>query len=131
MELEDGYYIGIRWVPKNLQIRVDVHDSFSDWAEVLSGVHQGSVLGLILFLIFDNDIPDWIRTNDRMFADDMKIWRRIRNTEDSRILQEDLNRLTEEWLLAFNPDKCKVMHIKHDIDTSYNISIKGRCWTLD
>ena len=45
-----------------------------------------------------------------------------------------MNHLTdwsEEWLLAFNPDKCKVMHIGHDLDTSYNMSIKRRCWTLD
>ena len=107
-------------------MRVDMHDSFSDLAEVLSGVPQGLVLGPLLFLIFVNDIPDWIRTNVRMFADDTKIWTRIRNTEDSRILQEDLNPLTdwsEEWLLALNPDKCKVMHIGHDLDTSYNMSI--------
>ena len=127
----------LHWIEaflKNLQMRVDVHDSFSDWAEVLSGGPQGSVLGPLLFLIFVNDILDWIRTNVRMFADDTKIWTRIRNTEDSRIFQEDLNRLTDwskEWLLTFNQDKCKVMYIGHDIDTRYKMSIKGRCWTLD
>ena len=72
---------------KNRQMRVDARDSFSHWAEVLSGVLQGSVLGPLLCLIFVNDIPDWIRTNVRMFADDTKILKKIRNTEDSRILQ--------------------------------------------
>ena len=111
-----------------------MHDSLSHWAEVLSGVPQGSVVGPLLFLIFVNDIPDLIRTNVRMLADDTKIWTRIRNNEDSRILHEDLNSLTdwsEELLLAFNLDKCNVMQIGHNIDTSYNMSIKGRCWTLD
>ena len=40
-------------------------------------------------------------------------------------------RYDPQQLLALNPDKCKVMHIEHGIDTSYNMSIKGRCWTLD
>ena len=56
-------------------------------AEVLNGIPQESVLRLLLFLIFVNDIPDWIRTNVRMFAD-MKILTRIQNTEDSRILRK-------------------------------------------
>ena len=52
-------------------MKVDVHDSFSDWAEVLIGVPQGSVLGPFVFLIFINDIPDLIGTNDRMFTYDL------------------------------------------------------------
>ena len=36
-----------------------------------------------------------------------------------------------KWSLAFNPDKCKVMHIGHNIDTGYTMSIKGRNWTLE
>ena len=54
-----------------------------------------------------------------MFADDTNIWTTIQNTEDSRIVGDDLNHLTdwsEEWLLAFHPDKCKTVHIGHDID---------------
>jgi len=38
--------------------------------------------------------------------------------EDADSLQEDLNVLvqwSEKWLLKFNPDKCKVMHIGHDL----------------
>ena len=74
-------------------MREDLHDSLSHWTEVVSGVPQGSVVGPLLFLIYVNGIPDLIRTNVRMLPDDTKIWTRIRNTEDSRILQKDLNSL--------------------------------------
>jgi len=70
------------------------------------------VLGPLLFLLFVNDLPDWIKTNIRMFADDTKIWTRISGVNDSEALQQDLDSLSrwsEEWLLRFNPNKCKVM----------------------
>ena len=54
-------------------MRVGIRGSFSDRIEVLSGVPQGSVLGPVLFLLFVNDLPDWIKNSMRMFADDVKI----------------------------------------------------------
>ena len=56
-----------------------VRNSFSEWVSVLSGVPQGFVLGPLLFLLFVNDLPDWIRNSIRMFADDTKIWCVITN----------------------------------------------------
>jgi len=53
-----------------------------------------------------------------MFADDTKMWAKIAVREDAGSLQEDLNRLvqwSEKLLLKFNPDKCKAMHIGHDL----------------
>jgi len=105
-------------------MRVFVRGSFSEWIEVISGVPQGSVLGPLLFLIFVRDLPDWIKFSIKMFADDTKIWAKIAVREDAGSLQEDLNRLvqwSEKWLLKFNLDKCKVMHIGHDLATSYTL----------
>ena len=53
----------------------------SDPVPVLSGVPQGSVLGLVLFLIFINDLPDNIRSSVRLFADDCVLYRNIKGEE--------------------------------------------------
>ena len=85
----------------------------SEWVslwliEVLSGVPQGSVLGPLLFLLYVNDLPNWVKANIKIFADDTKLWGPICSVEDSDVLQEDLRRLkvwSDEWLLHFNPEK--------------------------
>ena len=94
--------------------RVNIKGVLSDSLPVLSGVPQGSVLGPVLFLIFINDLLVGISSLGKLFADDSKIYRKIKSQEDRNILQEDLNKLQEwsrTWLLQFNEDKCKVMHI--------------------
>jgi len=51
-----------------------------------------------------------------MFADDTKIWRVMSKVKDSDDQQQDLEKLarwSDTWLLRFNPEKCKVMHIGH------------------
>ena len=94
--------------------RVIIKGVLSDSLPVLSGVPQGSVLGPVLFLIFINDLLVGISSLGKLFADNAKIYREIKSQEDRNILQEDLNKLQEwsrTWLLQFNEDKCKVMHI--------------------
>ena len=68
-------------------MRVGINGSFSSWTAILSGVPQGSVLGPLLFLLFINDLSQWIKTNICMFADDTKIWTRISHMNDSESFQ--------------------------------------------
>ena len=105
-------------------MRVGVRGTFSDWLDVISGVPQGSVLGPLLFLLFVNELPEWISTNIKMFADDTKLWQRIRSESDSGSLQHDIDNLdawSNKWQLKFNPAKCTVMHVGHRMDTKYYI----------
>jgi hypothetical protein len=117
----------LKWIEAFLterQMRTIVNGVGSNWVEVLSGVPQGSVLGPLLFLLFVNDLPDWVHNSIRMFADDTKIWANIQIAEDSMSLQKDLDRLVEWsnlWMLKFNPAKCKVMHIAHNFETKYTM----------
>ena len=58
---------------KDRQMRVTVRANSSGWTKVNSGVPQESVQGPLLFLLFVNDFPRWIKNSIKMFADDTKI----------------------------------------------------------
>ena len=107
----------LRWIEKFLvgrRQRVGVAGSFSEWAPVLSGITQGSVLGPVLFVCYINDLPEAITSIVYMYADDTKIFRQVDKEVDRAALQNDLDSLSkwaEEWRLRFNVTKCKVMHL--------------------
>ena len=92
---------------------------------VTSGIPQGSVLGPIMFLIYVNDLPEVVSSTVKLFADDTKLYRVIKNEEDKLQLQEDLNNLqkwSEKWQLPFNVEKCKVLHLgPHNEDYNYTL----------
>ena len=94
---------------------------------VTSGVPQGSVLGPHLFLVYINDLPEYIQSQVRLFADDTAVYLTVRNQNNSRILQNDLNTLQEwerTWDMEFNPSKCQVLHIgrtRHLIHSQYTL----------
>ena len=92
--------------------RVVLDGKHSDWAPVISGVPEGSILGPLLFTCYVADLPKHIKTSCLSYADDVKIFHRISSSADSHALQADLDRLSswsETWYLRLNPAKCKTI----------------------
>ena len=92
---------------------------------VLSGIPQGSILGPLLFLVYVNDIPDYI-TNSLLylFADYTKCLKTISDPADSIKLQDDINSLnhwSEKWSLLFNHTKVVQNSFRSHLPTSYTI----------
>ena len=95
---------------RNQKIVIDGYSS--DTISVDSGVPQGSVLGPILFLVFINDLPDLVKSQCHLFADDCLLYNEIKSLNDSLQLQKDLELLenwAEEWGMKFDANKCYII----------------------
>ena len=92
-------------------MKVKVGDAVSKAVPVTSGVPQGSVLGPLLFLLFINDLPESMKNEIKIFADDVKM---VVDPAQNQDVQNDLDVLCQwesVWLLRFNLEKCKLLHI--------------------
>ena len=123
-------YYTLRWIQGFLSDRVqqvNVNGTNSEWANITSGIPQGSVLGPVLFILYRNDLPKNIVLNVYMFADDTKVFKTITSPNDQHTLQNDLDYLTSwssKWLLRFHPDKCNLMHVGKTIQQEYAYNLK-------
>ena len=60
-----------------------------------SGVPQGTVIGLIVFIIYINKLLSVVNSHCLIFADDTKLYRPIHSDSDILQLQKDLDVLCE------------------------------------
>lgn len=115
-----------RWIKSYVENRsqaVAVGGYTSNYRNITSGVPQGSHLGPLLFILYINDITKFIKDSHLLlYADDTKIFRVIRNVEDSVILQNDL----------FNFETfCSLNNLFINIDKCYVISFSRKRTTAN
>ena len=82
-----------QWLTERRQ-RVVVEGEVSSWKSVLSGVPQGSVLGPILFLVYINDVEEGVTGKILKFADDTKLFRKVKELEINNICKMTLINLS-------------------------------------
>ena len=113
-------------VGRTMNVLVD--GILSDDKGVRSGVPQGSVLGPILFLIFINHICSTLQCYYVLFADDLKLYVKLRFRPDFQnidiaLFQHDLdiiNKTAKSWGLSFNLDKCVILRFMRGNSSVHN-----------
>ena len=107
----------LKWIDSFLcyrQRRVAVNGAKSDWALVLSGVPQSTILVPLLFSLYINGISTETDSEIRLFAVDCVCYQEIKDTEDTLKLQKDIDQLgcwARKWGMRFQPVKCNMMQI--------------------
>ncbi len=104
----------------NRHQRTTILGATSKSLPVTSGVPQESILGPLLFLLYEDHLSNAVRvSNIATFADDTKIFRTISSNSDAVALQTDLTNFEESSKnvnLILNASKCKVLRVtrKHN-----------------
>lgn len=121
----------LRWCESYLQNRSQLVmvRGFKSAAQVVpSGVPQGSHLGPLFFLAFINDLCASVTSKYQMFADDLKLYKVIREHNDTVSLQNDINAVTD-WCsrnrMVLNAAKCyhiKFTRKRHPTQAFYHIN---------
>ena len=92
----------------NRKQRVVLNGQCSSRMNVQARVPQGSILGLLLFFIYVNDLPDNLVSNPKLFADDTSLFSTVTDPNvTANQINNDLHNISTwayQWKMNFNPD---------------------------
>ena len=91
--------------------RVILNGQTSSWRPILAGVPQASILSALLFLFYINDLPNELKYNAKLFADDTSFFTIVKDeNESANVLNNDLSLISKwvfNWKMLFNQDPTK------------------------
>ena len=83
----------------------------ASWKPVVAGVPQCSILVPLLFLAYINDLPNGLKSNAKLFADDTSLFTIVKDkNESANTLNNDLLLISKwayNWKMVFNPNPSK------------------------
>ena len=106
----------IRWFRSYLYERIfftEIENRLSDFGKVSCDVPQGSILGPLLFLIYVNDMPQAVKSNLFLYADDSCLMYQHRDVEETQKQQNKDSENVCDWFvynklrIYFGEDKTK------------------------
>ena len=104
-------------------MKVKIGNSYSETQNIPFGISQGSVLELLLFLIFINNLTNDIKSEIELFTEDIKLLVRTLSKE-TQIGLDKLLYLEDIWKLKFYIEKYKVLYIQVEYELSSRETIK-------
>ena len=90
----------------NRKQRTVLNGQTSNWGNIFAGVPQGSILGLLFFLIYINDLTQNLKCSVKLFADDTSLLTILQDAAIAAIdINHDLDLITSwarDWRMSFN-----------------------------
>ena len=108
------YGLDSKWFSSYLQQRsqyVQINNSKSDIGQVITGIHQGTILGPLIYLLYCNDLPANTALRCYLFADDTSLFHSAETQEELfNTVNKELS-LLEQWFasnkLSINASKTR------------------------
>lgn len=101
----------------------------SSVADISSGVPQGSVLGPLLFILYINDLPNNVRSNIRLYADDCVLYQVIKSPDDHILLNDSFTSFCNwclSWQMNINYNKTVFLSFTNKlVPSDFNYSFNG------
>ena len=73
-----------------------MNDQTLSWADIEAGVPQGTILRLLFFYLYINDLMENLNSNPKLFTDDTSLFSMVNNvTQSNSQLNSDLAKIND------------------------------------